>query len=167
MLIDTVGLLRRLPHQLVNAFQSTLEEAANADLLLNVCDISSNEVQTQVEVTQELMKKLGAENIPIITVLNKCDKLTELPLVLNEYSALISASTGQGVPELLQKIAQVLPNTHTNMNLLIPYDKGTLINEIRVDGKILHESFEENGTHIKALVEVKLVHKLECYLIKN
>lgn len=163
MLIDTVGLLRRLPHHLVNAFQSTLEEAANADLLLNVCDISSREVQNQVEVTEDLMRKLGAQDIPIITVLNKCDQLSELPTALNDHCALISAATGQGVDVLLQKITRVLPSTHARMDLLIPYDKGTLINEIRIDGKIFEETFEPQGTHIDALVEIKLVHKLEPY----
>ena len=75
MLIDTVGLVRRLPHQLVEAFQSTLEEAADADLLLHVCDISSPEVDDQIEVTRRLLDELGCAGTPVLTALNKCDRL--------------------------------------------------------------------------------------------
>lgn len=75
MLVDTVGLVRRLPHQLVDAFKSTLEEAKNADLILNVCDASSDECAEHLSVTSSVLKELGADNIPVISVMNKCDKL--------------------------------------------------------------------------------------------
>lgn len=109
MLIDTVGLVSRLPHQLVQAFHSTLEEAADADLVLNVCDVSSPEFDQQLEVTTGLLKELGAENVPVLTVLNKCDKLPELPLTLDRKTAAISAKTGMGLEKLLEKVALNLP----------------------------------------------------------
>ena len=92
MLIDTVGLVSRLPHQLVQAFHSTLEEAVDADLILNVCDVSSPEFDQQLEVTTGLLRELGAENVPVLTVLNKCDKLPELPMTLNKSTAAIRQS---------------------------------------------------------------------------
>ena len=120
MLIDTVGLVSRLPHQLVQAFHSTLEEAADADLVLNVCDVSSPEFDQQLEVTTGLLKELGAENVPVLTVLNKCDKLPELPLTLDRKTAAISAKTGMGLEKLLEKVALNLPQTHQHLHLLIP-----------------------------------------------
>ena len=127
MLIDTVGLVSRLPHQLVQAFHSTLEEAVDADLILNVCDVSSPEFDEQLRITTELLKELGAENVPVLTVLNKCDKLPELPLTLDKKTAAISAKTGMGLEKLLEKIALNLPETHRHLHLLIPYDKSGLI----------------------------------------
>ena len=161
MLIDTVGLVRRLPHHLVEAFKSTLEEAAQADLLLNVCDISSEEMAEQVEVTQQLLGELGVADTPVLTVLNKCDKVAQLPLTLGESTVAISARTGYGFEELLQKIARLLPQTQRRMKLLIPYDKGNLLSEIREEGKIFSEEYTPEGTLVDALVEMKLLHKVE------
>lgn len=159
MLVDTVGLVSRLPHHLVEAFKSTLEEAANADLLLNVCDISSPEFDQQLEVTHLLLKDLGAEDIPTVTVLNKCDKLEEPPLVLDNQTAAISARTGQGLEAMLEKIEKNLPETHRKVTLLIPYSHTALVNEIRSSGKVLEEEFTEKGTRITALIDIKLLHK--------
>ena len=103
MLIDTVGLVRRLPHQLVEAFQSTLEEAAGADLLWCVCDAASDEMAEQVDVTRQLMRELGAQDIPMLVILNKCDLVADVPRALNQQTALISARTGFGFDMLLQK----------------------------------------------------------------
>ena len=109
MLIDTVGLVRRLPHHLVEAFRSTLEEAAQADLILNVCDAASGEMAQQLEVTRDLLAQLGAEKTPVVTVLNKCDLVPELPQGLEEHCVPVSARTGAGLPLLLETIAKTLP----------------------------------------------------------
>lgn len=164
MLIDTVGLVRRLPHHLVEAFKSTLEEAVNADLLLNVCDISSPEAEEQVAVTNELLKELGVERTPILTVFNKCDKIDIPPFDVGEQSVLISAKTGFGMEELLRKIAKLLPPSQRQMNLLIPYSEGGLVNEIRRDGKVLSEEYVDSGIRLDAMVDYKLIGRMEQYL---
>ena len=167
MLIDTVGLVRRLPHQLVQAFHSTLEEAAEADLILNVCDVSAEDFDEQLEVTQNLMRELDAEQIPVLTVLNKCDKLPELPMTPDKSTAAISAKSGEGLDKLLEKIAANLPETHRRMRLLIPYDKSGLIGEIRINGKVYTEEYRADGTYLDANVEIKLCHKVQQYLLLN
>jgi GTP-binding protein HflX len=168
MLIDTVGLVRRLPHHLVRAFHSTLEEALFADLLLNVCDISSPEAAEQAEVTQKLLEDLGsastpAAGVPVLTVLNKCDKISGIPLPLGDNTAVISAKTGHGLPELLAKIAQMLEPTQRRMSLLLPYEHGALIGEIRREGKVFRENYADNGIELDAMVDRKLIHKVREY----
>lgn len=164
MLVDTVGLVSRLPHHLVEAFKSTLEEAANADLLLNVCDVSSPDFDQQLKVTHMLLKDLDAQDIPTVTVLNKCDKLEEMPLVLDNRTAVISARTGYGLDAMLEKIEKNLPETHRRVTLLVPYNHTALVNEIRSSGKILEEEFTEQGTRITALIDKKLLHKAANFI---
>lgn len=164
MLIDTVGLVHRLPHHLVEAFKSTLEETVHADLLLNVCDIASPEAKEQTTVTTSLLKELGVSDTPVLTVLNKCDKLDSFPDDTTG-TVLISAKTGYGFDALLAKIAQMLPPTQRRMQLLVPYDQTALIAEIRRDGKIFSEKFVEGGTELDALVDHKILYRAEPYQI--
>ncbi|MEG1965312.1 MAG: GTPase HflX [Oscillospiraceae bacterium] len=167
MLIDTVGLIRRLPHHLVEAFKSTLEEAANADVILNVCDATSEEMDEQISVTRELLVSLNASDIPVITLLNKCDKLDEIPLTFNENTVLISAKTGYGFDNLLNIIEKTLVPTHKRLTLVIPYSVGGLLNEIRNSGKVFSEDFTNDGTMVDALVEVKIISKVQDYIVKE
>ena len=119
MLIDTVGLVRRLPHQLVEAFHSTLEEAASADLILSVCDITSPELLEQRAVTERLLEELGVEGTPVITVLNKCDAAPDAQNEPYKGCVRISAKTGYGLPRLLQTIAETLPPQRIRCRLCI------------------------------------------------
>ncbi len=167
MLIDTVGLVRRLPHQLVEAFKSTLEEAASADLLWNVCDISSGEVDEQISVTRKLMEELGVGHLPMLTVLNKCDQVGETPLPINGHTAVISAKTGFGLEELLEKTAKLLAPTHRRLRLCIPYAQSGLINEILREGKIFSQEYVPEGTLVDALVDVKLLYKVADYQVSE
>lgn len=167
MLVDTVGLVRRLPHQLVEAFKSTLEEAANADLLWCVCDVSSDEAEEQVQVTKKLMAELGVEDTPVLTVLNKCDRIGEAPLPINGLTALVSAKTGFGFDALLEKTAKALSPTHQRLSLLIPYEKSGLINEILRDGKVFSQEHLEEGTALDALVDIKLLYKVQEFLVNR
>ena len=123
MLVDTVGLVRRLPHQLVDAFRSTLEEAVWADVILNVCDASSDECAEHIKVTESVLSDLGCSGKPIINVLNKCDKPTELDFDFFENSVKISAATGDGIDSLLTAIENALPKDRKRVKILLPFDK--------------------------------------------
>ena len=166
MLIDTVGLVRRLPHHLVEAFKSTLEEAADADLILNVCDVSSSEFNEHLNVTMNLLNSLGCENKPIISVLNKCDLLessTELLSFMN--SVCISAKTGSGIPDLLLRIQQLLPNKRRKVSLLIPFSQGSVAGKIRKDGVVLSEDYTENGIKVDAILDVDFIDSIKEFII--
>ncbi len=168
LLVDTVGLVRRLPHHLVEAFKSTLEEAAQADLLLNVCDISSPEAEAHLQVTAELLKDLGADHIPMLTVLNKCDKLAYEPLDLGRNSVLISAKTGYGIDNLLQNICRLLPPTQQRLTLLLPYAQGGLENRIvETGGKIFRREYTEEGILLDALVDSKELHRVADFVLRD
>ncbi|MGN1090279.1 MAG: GTPase HflX [Huintestinicola sp.] len=164
LLTDTVGLIRRLPHHLVEAFRSTLEEAAEADIILNILDISSEDAYGQAEVTRELLSELGCDGIPRITVLNKCDKLIGWENIPEDDTTVkISAKTGMGFDRLLECIAKNLPASSERGMFLIPYDKGGLLSTIRMEGKIFSEEYEAEGTLIDALVDNKIMHMVEMY----
>ena len=167
MLVDTVGLVSRLPHHLVEAFKSTLEEAVNADLILNVCDVSSPEFDNQLAVTKQVLKDLGAENVPVLTVLNKCDLAEIPPMTLDKHTAAISAKAGTGLETLLQKIALNLPETHKRLQLILPYDKAGLASEIRINGKVLEEEYRAEGVFLDAQVDIKICHKVQDYIVKE
>lgn len=165
MLVDTVGLVRRLPHNLVEAFKSTLEEAANADIIINLIDISADDGYEQSQVTAELLKELGCEGIPQVNVLNKADKLPEgTNIACDASTVLISAKQRTGLDKLLECIAANLPETSKRGRFLIPYDKTGIISSIRCEGKIFSEDYTAEGTLIDALVDIKLYPQVEKYL---
>ena len=164
MLIDTVGLIRRLPHQLVEAFHSTLEEAADADLLLHVCDISSPEADSQIEVTRRLLDELGCAQTPTVTILNKCDRLENLPASPGGGRVFVSAKTGYGLDRLLEAVAQTLPQSQLRMRLLLPYDKVALAAKIRENGRIFSEEYVPDGLLIDALADRQITWGLKPYL---
>lgn len=167
-LIDTVGLIRRLPHHLVEAFKSTLEEAANADVIIHVCDASAEDCEEQAKVTLELLKELGCEGIPVVTVLNKCDKVPYIDQLDTEGEAVkISAKNGTGIENLLAAIEKALPATCTRCRLLLPFDKAGLVNTIRQDGRIFSEDYTAEGIALDALVDIKVYHLVEGYKVKG
>ena len=168
MLIDTVGLIRRLPHNLVEAFKSTLEEASAADIILNVQDLTSGEIKEQAEVTAHLLSELGCDGIPQIYVMNKADAAEFTDTVFeDDNTVLISAKEQTGFDRLLECIMKNLPETARRMKLLVPYDKTAFISRIRQEGKIFSEEFMADGTEIDALVDIKLSKEAELYLIKT
>ncbi|MDD6703068.1 MAG: GTPase HflX, partial [Clostridiaceae bacterium] len=155
MLIDTVGLVRRLPHQLVDAFRSTLEEAANATVILNICDASDEHCTEHLNVTMNLLAALGCADKPIISVLNKCDLCGgSFVLPAQGEFVMISAKTGEGLGNLLAKIQLSLPLTRKKAELLIPYSDGGLVNYIREEGVMLKEDYRPDGIYVKAVVDV-------------
>lgn len=168
MLVDTVGLIRRLPHHLVEAFKSTLEEAANADVILHICDASAENCEEQARVTLELLADLGCEGIPTITVLNKCDKIPYADSLSDEENVVkISAKEGTGIDKLLLAIQKALPQSAIRTKLLLPFDKAGLLNAIRIDGKVFSEEYTAEGILTDALVDIKIFPKIEEYKIKS
>lgn len=166
MLIDTVGLVRRLPHHLVNAFRSTLEEAAQADIILNVCDASSPEASVHLDVTQKLLESLGCLDSPIIPVLNKCDlvyRTYDIPSI--SKGVRISSKTGMGIDRLLQIIEENLPVRIRKVKCMLPFEMAGTVSEIRRDGTLISENYTENGIEIDAVVNRTLYLKIKDYEI--
>ncbi|WP_287617359.1 GTPase HflX [Ruminococcus sp.] len=167
-LIDTVGLIRRLPHQLVEAFKSTLEEAASADVIIHVCDASADDCEEQAKVTLELLKELGCEGIPVVTVFNKCDKVPYInELDTSGEAVKISAKNGTGIDSLLAAIKKALPENSVRCRLILPFDKAGLVNTIRQEGRIFSEDYTAEGIVLDALVDIKVYHLVESYKMKN
>ncbi len=166
MLIDTVGLVRRLPHHLVEAFHSTLEEAANASVILNLCDASVPCCTEHLAITQQILDALGCENKPVISVLNKCD-LCDGNFVLPAQGKfiMISAINGVGLDRLLASIQLALPLTRKKAEMLIPYTDGGLVNYIREDGVMLQEEYRADGIYVKAVMDIRFLEKHKEYLI--
>lgn len=159
LLVDTVGLIRRLPHHLVEAFKSTLEEAASADIIIHVCDASDPEAAEKAEVTLKTLAELGAAEIPVVTVLNKCDRLEE-NIPEDDTTVKISALKGQGIDRMLSVIAKNLPETAKRMKLLLPYDKGGMTAKLRENGKVFSEEYTESGILVDALVDQMLIKQM-------
>ena len=167
MLIDTVGLVRRLPHGLVEAFKSTLEEAALSDIILNVCDASSVEAQIHTQVTKGLLEELGCEDSPIINVLNKWDKVQEPDVSFNmENSVKISAKTGEGIPRLLELIDENLPVRVKRVKLLLPFSMAGVGNEIRKKATLISEDYTNEGIEIQATIDEELYRRFRDYIVE-
>lgn len=165
MLIDTVGLIRRLPHNLVEAFKSTLEEAACADVILNVCDASSPDCAEHLRVTNELLSELGAADIPVVSVMNKSDLLYDADSVMTlGDSVFISALHGNGIDALLAAIDRALPPDRRRCVFLFPYDDMSPSSLVREDSTVFGEEYTENGLKIDALCSVKIANKLSKYV---
>jgi GTP-binding protein HflX len=155
-LTDTVGFVRNLPHQLVEAFRSTFEEIADSDVILHVVDGSHPDPANQLATVRDVIGEVEARHIPEIVVFNKSDLVDQdQRLVLRglEPNAIfVSARTGEGVEELLAAIAAALPVPSVELDLLIPYERGDLISSLHDHGRILTTSYEEVGTRVSALV---------------
>ena len=166
MLIDTVGLVRRLPHQLVEAFRSTLEQAAEADIILNVCDASSPEAGEHLEVTGQLLAELGCREKPIIPVLNKCDLASGIDAIPAVRGAVrISAKNGDGIGRLLEEIEKNLPVKTIRVELLLPFSQSGLAARIRRDGAVFSEEYTENGLRLSAQVGPERLAAVKEYQI--
>lgn len=166
MLIDTVGLVRRLPHELVEAFKSTLEEASAAHVILNVCDASSPECSEHLEVTQKLLKELGCESTPIISVMNKCDlveNIYDMPSI--GKTVMISALQGKGLDRLLKEIEKALPKTRSRAKVLIPFSAGAQAGRIRTEGVVISEEYTGDGILIDGIIPIEILEELKDFVI--
>jgi GTP-binding protein HflX len=164
---DTVGFVRNLPHQLVEAFRSTLEEVGEADVIVHVVDGSHPDPGSQLATVRDVIGEIDARDIPEIVVFNKSDLVDEdSRLVLRglEPNAIFaSARTGEGIQELLDRIAELIPQPEVEMTLLVPYDRGEIISRLHVGGRVLSTEYLEAGTLVKALVHPHSVEALKPF----
>ena len=163
MLTDTVGFIRKLPHHLVEAFRSTLEEAAVADLILHVVDGANPFEEKHRQVVYETLAQIGADQIPVITVFNKKDIWPE-DIVLRdpmaEVAVSVSVRTGEGLDVLLAKIEEMIRRLKPYIRTTISYADGQKIDFIRRYGQVVKEEYTENGTYIEAYLEEAYIRKL-------
>lgn len=153
---DTVGFVRNLPHQLVEAFRSTLEEVAESDVLVHVVDGSHPDPAAQIRTVREVITEIDAHKLPELIVFNKAD-LVDAPtrVVLRNLApdaVFVSARTGEGIDTLLERIAQMLPVHEVEIELVIPYHRGDLVSQLHGQGGVLREHHDTDGTHLRALV---------------
>ena len=166
LLTDTVGFVSKLPHHLVKAFRSTLEEARDADLLLHVVDVSNEEYKFMMDVTNETLKAVGVENIPTIYVYNKSDLANvQYPLVSGE-NIWIAAKQGVGLKELIEIIRQQIFADYMRCEMLIPYDKGSVVSYLNETATIFNMSYEEEGTLLNLELKQADFNKYEQYYLK-
>lgn len=173
MIVDTVGFISRLPHQLVDAFRSTLEEATYADVILNVCDASDEECHNHIKTTNEILESLfddGIINVPVINVFNKCDIADNAESRVFFYGSgstcvKISAKTGEGIDDLLLAIQKALPQTRKRVKLLIPFDKGSIAAKLRQDGIVHFEEYTADGLMLEATADISFLNTIKAYII--
>ncbi|MGN0172613.1 MAG: GTPase HflX [Acutalibacteraceae bacterium] len=163
LLVDTVGFVRRLPHHLVDAFRSTLEEAAQADVILNLCDAGSPDADEHLAVSRALLSELGCADRPVLSVLNKWDTVSDTPRPPCGTTYYISALTGDGIDELLSGIADALPPDRKTVELLLPFSKGALAERCRREGAVEREEYVPDGLRMTVTLGAQLLSLTECY----
>lgn len=167
LLTDTVGFVDKLPHHLVKAFRSTLEEVAEADLIIHVVDYSDPHYQTLIDVTNRTLKDIGIEKIPVIYAFNKCDlKELEIPRLENDM-VYLSAKKRLGINELIELIKQHIFNDYVQCELLIPFEQGQLVSFFNEHAHVLATDYEDNGTKLTVECKQSDVEKYEDFVITN
>ncbi|MFY3791163.1 GTPase HflX [Ureibacillus sp. MALMAid1270] len=146
LLTDTVGFVSKLPHHLVKAFRSTLEEAKNADLLLHVVDVSNEEYEFMIEVTNQTLKEIDVVDVPTIYVYNKSDQANVNYPLVSGNNIWISAKEGEGLDELVQMIRQRIFANYVKCQMLIPFDRGEIVSYLNKNATVLSTEYEEEGT---------------------
>ena len=166
LLVDTVGFISRLPHDLVEAFKSTLEEVVYADLILNICDASDKEVEEHIRVTKGVVSELGASDKPMLTVYNKCDKVPNLRFFGESGNDVrISALKNIGLDKLLETMCSMLGNTRRKVNMLLPYSEGALVSKIRKEGAVMNEEYRDDGIFVEAVLDGRFLNNVKNYLL--
>lgn len=164
LLTDTVGFIRKLPHHLIEAFRSTLEEAKYADIIIHVVDASNPQREKQMHIVYETLQKLGISGKKIITLFNKQDKVQD-PELLKDFQAdktlKISAKTEEGLDTLKDVLEEILREDKQLLEGMFPYDQGGQLTVIRKYGELLEEDYRENGIYVKAFVPVELYKNLK------
>ncbi|TEX50679.1 MAG: GTPase HflX, partial [Actinomycetales bacterium mxb001] len=163
---DTVGFVRHLPHHLVEAFRSTLEEVTEADLVLHVVDGSDAEPEEQMSAVREVLSEIGAGNLPELIVINKCDMADPLDIArlrrVEPDAIVVSARTGEGIPELLAALDARLPHPEIDVDIVVPYERGDLVAQAHERGEVIAEEHLAEGTRLKARVSPELAARLQA-----
>lgn len=162
LLTDTVGFIRKLPHNLVEAFKSTLEEAKYADYIIHVADVSNPQVELQMHVVYDTLRELGADGKKTITVFNKQDVAGDVIVrdLRADYTVKTSAKTGEGLQELQELLGKLISEELLFVERVFPYPEAGKIQLIRENGQLLSEEYTENGIHVKARVPKEIYHKV-------
>jgi GTP-binding protein HflX len=161
-----VGFVRHLPHQLVDAFRSTLEEVTDADLILHVVDGSDEFPEEQLSAVREVLAEIGATQVPELVVINKSDLAD--PVVVGRlrarepHSVLVSAATGAGIEDLLSAIEVDLPSPTEVVDVLIPFDRGDLVAQVHEHGRDVRVDYTERGARVRAVVGQRLAAEVEA-----
>lgn len=168
-LSDTVGFVRNLPHQLVEAFRSTIEEISHSDLVVHVVDASHPDPGSQIQTVRDVLAEVEATDIQELVVFNKCDLIDETEKLalrgMEPGCLLVSAATGEGVAELLEKIESLLPKPEFFMKVLVPYSRGDLVSRIHSEGKVAKLEHRETGTYVETLVKPGLASELGVFVL--
>ncbi|KOY71045.1 GTPase HflX [Apilactobacillus kunkeei] len=167
LLSDTVGFVSKLPHQLVKAFRSTLAEAANADLLVQVVDEADENKELMMKTTEQTLKKIGVENIPMITVFNKADILDEPRPQRAGDNLIMAALEEDSIDELVQIIRENSYKDYVTEEFLIPFDKGDIVNYLNTKANVLSTEYVAEGTKVKAELTAVDSQRFKQYLINN
>jgi GTP-binding protein HflX len=166
LISDTVGFIRKLPHHLVEAFRSTLEEVAEADLLLHVVDATAPDVDAQVTAVRGVLREIGAGDVPELVVVNKSDATDMAAVVARRYDAIpISAATGAGIDDLLATLADRLRRLTDVVELLVPYDRGDVLASLHREGEVLDIDHTEEGIRVVARLEPASVGVLRPFVL--
>jgi GTP-binding protein HflX len=166
-LADTVGFVRNLPHQLVEAFRSTLEEIADSDLVVHIVDASHPDPAGQIATVRDVIGEVGARDIPELIVFNKIDLVDDVQRMalrgLEPNSIAVSARSGEGIVELEQLIASLLPEPNVSVALVIPYNRGDLVSRMHMNSRITKLEYEDDGTHVEAMVSPEFAAELAAF----
>jgi GTP-binding protein HflX len=170
-LTDTVGFVRHLPHQLVDAFRSTLEEVGDADLVVHVVDGSDADPRSQLAAVREVLAEVGAGDVPELVVINKADSADPIELeglrLAERQSVVVSARTGEGIEELLAAIERLMPRQFREVSVVIPYDRGDLLSRAHDEGEVLTVEHCGDGTELTARVPLGLAAELDSFVRTN
>ena len=168
-LSDTVGFVRNLPHQLVEAFRSTIEEISLSDLVVHVVDASHPDPGGQIQTVRDVLAEVEANDVKELVVFNKCDLIDETQKLalrgMEPGSILVSAATGEGIAELLEKIESLLPKPELFLKVLVPYSRGDLVSRIHSEGKVAKLEHRDTGTYVETLVKPGLASELREFVL--
>ena len=167
-LTDTVGFVRQLPHQLVEAFRSTLEEVAGADLIIHVVDATHPDPGAQLHTVRDVIADVGARDIPELVVFNKVDQVTAATTMmlrgLEPKAVFVSAHTGEGIERLREAIDERLPGPTIPVTVLIPFERGDLVSLLHSEGVVNSSAYHEDGTVLEALVGSQHLARLRPFI---
>lgn len=168
-MVDTVGFIKKLPHTLIEAFKSTLEEAAQADLLLHVVESDSDDLEDKIHVVNELLSEIGAGNKPRFLILNKTDKSGAVKSYPRGSAAAVictDAVSGTGIEQLRAEISSFFSKSERELTLLIPYTEGWVMPYLHKNGTVLSEEYGENGTLAVCRLSEEYISKAEQFIIE-